>query len=335
MKRYCTALFACLLLIATTAAAQSSFPVKKGIRVITDNDFSGDPDGLFQLVHLLLSPSVETRAIIGSHLSVGDFIDASERQAENAAAKVKEVLKVMHLTDSIPVLTGSNRAMPNDSTPVQSEAVNFIIKEALRTDTKQPLYIICGAGLSEVASALLTNPSIANKFTLVWIGGPEYQGLAVPPPGGSALEYNLAIDIAAAKVVFNQSSVALWQVPRNAYRQALISTALLQKNILPKGAIGNYLCQQLAQLMQRFSKGRETYILGDSPLVLLTALQSYFEADPASSVYVKKPAPFIDAAGQYIYSDTNRLIRVYTQLDIAFMFSDFFAKLDLYAAGNK
>ena len=33
------------------------------MRVIVDNDFGGDPDGLFQLTHLLLSPSVEIRAI--------------------------------------------------------------------------------------------------------------------------------------------------------------------------------------------------------------------------------------------------------------------------------
>ena len=38
------------------------------LRVITDNDYSGDPDGLVQLAHLLLSPSVDVRAVLGSHL---------------------------------------------------------------------------------------------------------------------------------------------------------------------------------------------------------------------------------------------------------------------------
>ena len=42
--------------------------VKPRMRVIIDNDLGGDPDGLFQLAHHLLSPSVEIRGIIASHL---------------------------------------------------------------------------------------------------------------------------------------------------------------------------------------------------------------------------------------------------------------------------
>lgn len=300
------------------------------MRVIIDNDFSGDPDGLFQLTHLLLSPSVETRGIIGSHLSVKDFIDPSQKQAENAAKKAKEILKLLNMQDSVRVLTGSNLAMSNDSTPVKSEAVNFIIQEALRTDTKLPLYILCGAGLTEVASALLTNPAIAEKFTLIWIGGPEYPDLAFPPPNASGIEYNLNIDIAAARVVFNQSTVALWQVPRDAYRQPVISHSQLLLNIKSKGNIGNYLYQELLQLMKKMGNVGETYILGDSPLVLLTALQTYFEPDPASSTYHKKMAPKINRQGQYEDGQTGRAIRVYTKLDVALMLNDFFAKLELF-----
>ena len=327
-----------LLTTVTSAICQSTsnnVSFTKRMRVIIDNDFSGDPDGLFQLTHLLLSPSVETRGIIGSHLSVKDFIDPSEKQAENAAKKAKEVLKLLNMQDSIRVLTGSNLAMPNDSTPVKSEAVNFIIQEALRTDTKLPLYILCGAGLTEVASALLTNPAIAEKFTLIWIGGPEYPDLAFPPPKAPRIEYNLNIDIAAARVVFNQSTVALWQVPRDAYRQPILSYSQLLLNIKSKGNMGNYLYQQLLQLMKKIGNVGETYILGDSPLVLLTALQTYFEPDPASSTYQNKMAPKINRQGQYEDSQTGRTIRVYTKLDVALMLNDFFAKLELFNQQRK
>ena len=304
--------------------------ITKRMRVIMDNDFSGDPDGLFALAHLLLSPSVETRGIIGSHISVNDFIDPSAMQAQNAVRKAKEVLQALNLQDSIPVLTGSNIAMVNDSTPVKSEAVNFIIREALRTDTKLPLYIVCGAGLTEVASALLTNPTIADKFTLIWIGGPEYSGLAFAPPKAGKIEYNLNIDISAAMVVFNKSTVPIWQIPRDAYRQAIVSVSQLLLNVKPAGKIGNYLYQELFHLMKELGNVGETYILGDSPLVLLTALQTYFEPDPASSSYQRKNAPKISTQGQYEDNQSGRMIRVYTRLDIAFMFNDFFAKLALH-----
>ncbi len=239
----------------------------------------------------------------------------------------------MKLNSKVPVLRGANSAMVNDSVPVKSEAVNFIIKEASRSDTKAPLFVLCGAGLTEIASAVLTKPEIAKNITLIWIGGSEYLDLAFPPPNYSSPEYNLNIDINAAKVVFNKSSIAIWQVPRNAYRQVLLPYSELLLKVKPKGAIGKYLASNLEELMKKLQKYGlnigETYILGDSPLVLLTALQSSFEADPSSSEYVMKMAPTINEQGSYEYNHKGRNIRVYTRLDINLMFNDFFAKLEL------
>ncbi|UFH52724.1 nucleoside hydrolase [Spirosoma sp. KNUC1025] len=326
-----------LSLIITSSAtfgqsATGLSSVQPRMRVIIDNDFSGDPDGLFQLAHHLMSPSVEIQAIIGSHLSVKDGFDGSTTQADNAVKKAREVLQVMNITKNIPVLAGSNIAMPNDSTPVRSEAVNFIIQEALRTDTKLPLYVVCGAGLTEIASAVLTNPAIANKLTLIWIGGPEYTDLSPPPPNYTEVEYNLNIDRAAARVIFNKSTVPLWQVPRNMYRQCLLTYAQLLTKVKPHGKIGAHLTGTLETLMariQRFINIGETYIVGDSPLVLLTALQSSFEADPSSSDYVIRQAPLINQNATYAYNHKGRPIRVYTRLDTSLMMADFFAKLEL------
>jgi hypothetical protein len=212
--------------------------------------------------------------------------------------------------------------------------VNFIIKEALRTDTKLPLFILCGAGLTEVASAVLTNPQITPKLTLVWIGGSEYTDLAVPPPNYSTPEYNLNIDIAATKVIFNKANVKLWQIPRNTYRQTLLPFSQLSLKVKPQGKVGMYLYGIIETLMSRIGKFGlnigETYVMGDSPLVLLTALQSSFEADPSSSQYVIKMAPKINDTGEYIFNHEGRNIRVYTQLAVHLMFSDFFAKLELF-----
>lgn len=335
MKRICF-FYLLLLLVHPAITMAQQVPgakiVSPRMRVIVDNDFSGDPDGLFQLAHLLLSPSVEIRGIIGSHLKVGDGFDKSRTQADNAANKARELVKLMKMPATLPIMAGSNTAMPNDSTPVKSAAVNFIIQEALRTDTKQPLFVLCGAGLTEIASAVLTAPEIADKLTLVWIGGPEYAGLALPPPNYSSPEYNLNIDIPAARVIFNRSNVALWQVPRNAYRQCLLPYSQLLVKVKPQGKLGAYLCGVFESLMVRINPYLnigETYVMGDSPLVLLTALQSSFEADPSSSDYQMRMAPRINQQGAYEYNHSGRNIRVYTRLDVNLMFNDFFAKLEL------
>lgn len=334
MKPFRIALFILLFMSSLFTFCQTSSPITPRMRVIIDNDFGGDPDGLFQLTHLLLSPSVEIRAIIGTHLNAHDGFDPSKTQADNAAKKARELLSVMKMDGKIPVIAGSNSGMQNDSTPVKSDAVDFIIKEALRTDTKLPLYVLCGAGLTEIASAALTKPEIAGKLTLIWIGGPEYSDLALPPPNASTVEYNLNIDIYAARAVFNRSQINLWQLPRNVYRQAILPYSELVLKIKPNGEIGKYLYNTLENLMARMQKYKlnlgETYILGDSPLVLLTALQSSFEPDPSSSDYVNKPCPTISSSGIYQLNPDGRKIRVYQHIDTGLMFGDFFAKLELF-----
>lgn len=308
--------------------------VQPRMRVIIDNDFGGDPDGLFELVQHLLSPSVEIRAIIGSHLRAGDGWDPSKESATHAKQKIEEVLRIMNLSNAYPVYQGSNFALENDSTTQKSDAANAIIKEAMRDDTKLPLYVVCGAGLTDIASAYLMEPKIASRLTLIWIGGPEYPELATPPPGYTTLEYNLAIDLKAGQVIFNKSTIPIWQIPRNVYRQVMMPYSSLLTKVKTEGKIGEYLTSNIERIMQmankyHFSVG-EVYIVGDSPLVLLTALQSSFEPDPSSSFYVLRPSPLINDQGIYEVNHKGRNIRVYTQVDTHLLLDDLYSKLQLF-----
>ena len=311
--------------------------VKPRMRVIIDNDLGGDPDGLFQLAHHLLSPSVEIRGIVASHLYARGF--GGPGTSEYAKEKALEVLKSLDIADNIPVYIDKNESLKDSNSPIDSEAVQAIIKEAMRTDTDLPLYVVCGGGLTNIASAYLLEPKIADKLTMIWIGGPEYSDLALPPPGYTALEYNLGIDIAAAQVVFNASELRLWQVPRNVYRQPIMTYAEILQHVKGKGQLGDYLAKTMEETFKKLNGFGvligETYIMGDNPLVLLTALQTSFEPDPASSPYVIKRAPRINETGTYEINLEGRNIRVYTHLDNRLLFSDFYAKLDMWSKIDK
>lgn len=332
-------LIALLILQSGIITAQSNAiyhdeTVKSRVRVIIDNDFGGDPDGLFQLTHHLLSPSVEIKGIIGSQHYKGGFY-GSPGTAAFACTQVNELMGVMHLTQKTPVFEGGVSGLIDVKMPVESEGARAIVMEAMREDTKMPLYVLCGAGLTNIASAYLMEPRIAQKIILVWIGGSEYAGLALAPPKSKNPEYNLGIDVKASQVVFNLSDIPIWQVPRDAYRQALYSYAELVYKIKPLGSTGKYLVEKLEDLMKRAKRSLgEAYVLGDSPLVLLTALQSSWEADPSSSKYVLKPAPYISDAGLCEETADGRKIRVYTALDTRLMLDDLVVKLALYAEGE-
>lgn len=305
--------------------------VKPRMRVIIDNDLGGDPDGLFQLAHHLMSPSVEIRGIIASHLYEQGF--GGPGTSEYAKEQAMKVINILGLENSVNVYLDKSRSMVDVTKPIDSEAVQVIIKEAMRTDTDLPLYVVCGGGLTNIASAYLLEPEIAEKLTLVWIGGPEYTDIAIPPPGYTTLEYNLGIDIKAAQVIFNDSDINIWQVPRNVYRQPIMSDAELLIKVKGKGKLGNHLFNVMKEAYTKLDKWNipmgEVYIYGDNPLVLLTALQSSFEPDPSSSSYVIKQAPIINEEGLYKVNLKGRNIRVYQQLDNRLLFDDFFTKLVL------
>ncbi|WP_062521973.1 nucleoside hydrolase [Demequina silvatica] len=299
-------------------------------RVIIDNDFMGDPDDLFQLVHHLLSPSVEIPLIVSSHLHEGEPWDPSDRQAANGALVVRDVLARMGIDGDGRIVAGAEAALADPATPRDTPAARAIIAEALRDD-RRPLYYAAGGGLTDLASALLIEPAIAERMTLVWIGGSEHPGLGIIAPGVPAAEYNLTIDIPAAQAVFGDSAIPIWQVPRPAYRQAIVSFAELRTGIKPLGPVGAYLYDELLEVGRMLAafgmNAGETYVIGDQPLVLLTALQTAFEPDPASSCYETRPTPRIDAEGLYADRPDGRPMRVYTAVDNRLTLDDLRAKL--------
>ena len=301
-------------------------------RVIVDNDFAGDPDDLFQLAHHLLSPSVEIPFVIASRLPAvppGAHIGSVDRGVSVVAALLAQ-MKI-----DLPVLRGTELDRTG-AAAVRSEASEAIIAEALRDDTDLPLYVVLGGGLTELANAYLTEPSIAERLTAVWIGGAGYSDTEPAEPSMFGAEYNMNIDVASAHVVFG-SPVPLWQVPADAYRRCLVSWTELRRRVGDLGGFGAYLMSALdefAELLYRHGMNLgETYVLGDSPLVLLTALQSAFDPDPASSDSVMMPRMSITDSGWYgAAQPTLPPVRVFTRPDTRLMFEDMFAKFALHAA---
>lgn len=298
-------------------------------RVVLVNDLSGDIDGLFATVHAILSPTAALQSIVGT---------GSQMPGETAfqsAAIGREILELMGMTGRVNVFEGAATKLPGDKTPVRSPGTQAIIDEAMRTDTSLPLYVTVGGGLTEVASALMLEPRIAGRFTLVWIGGDAY-------PAGGTGETNFNIDASAAQFLYNQTNVPIWQVPRSVYATCLVSATELQAFVAPHGAIGEWLYRKVVDMPGRFRNMLnmgETWTLGDSPLVVLTALGDWnpsgsgrpFKYEKTdSSLYDLMPAPRLNPDGTFTPTTDGRPIRIYRSIDTRMMFSDFFAKLRVH-----
>lgn len=330
------ALAALAVLPTQALALKADSHAKARMRIIIDNDLGGDPDGLFQLTHFALSPSVAIPLIVGSQYKDFGPADLAPEKAELSAAKVRELLKFIPARNGTPAIAGSNRPLQSRSDALDSAASSAIVREALLDNSDQPLFYAAGGSLTEIARAWLADNRIGSRLRLVWIGGAEHPDLAGPPPGPGEAEYNFSLDRLAAHIIFNESDIEIWQVPRNAFRQMLIGLSELER-LARTGPLGQYLHREVIQSHQRleghiprfiYNQG-ETITLGDTALVTLTALQSAFQPDSASSDYTVRPTPVLLDDGSYQANPKGRPMRIYNRIDANLTFRDMMAKIEM------
>ncbi len=116
----------------------------------------------------------------------------------------------------------------------------------------------------------------------------------------------------------------------------------------PHGRIGAWLYAKLFEMGQRMQRTPaapgppwntgETWSLGDSPLVVLTALTQWQPSNyrqrtrfayerTGDRLHDEIPAPRIGPGGNYIPRADGRTIRAYHSVDNRLMLGDFFAKM--------
>lgn len=297
-------------------------------RVIVDNDFAGDPDDLFQLAHHLLVEGTEVRGVVVSRLREDDAWNRDGHSIAAGRARVEGLLTAMGVT-GVDLYDGDDRGFADHDG--ETAASRFIVAEAMRDDDR-PLYLVAGGSLGDVARAFKAEPAIADRLTLIWIGGSEHAGLAYVPQGATTLEYNMALDVASALYVFNETDAHVWQIPRNVYRSSIVPFTVLRARCRRAGALGKYLMEQLNGVRQMIAgfmgHPGATYVLGDQPLVLLSSLQTTFEPDAASSTYDVIPRVQLAEDGNYRYPEQARPMRRYTQIDNNPLFDDMFASFE-------
>lgn len=283
------------------------YPPEARQRVIVNTDAKNEADDQYAIVHAVLTPSFDVHGIIPAHYGAGKTPTSLQESHDETI----ELLRLMDLLDEVRVEDGAPEAIPDESTPVESDGARLIIEEAMKDDSR-PLHIAFYGPLTDMASALLIDPRIAeSNVRVVWIGGGGW------PNGGP--EYNLSNDIHAANVVM-KSELQLWQVPRSTYRTMSVGYAELIEKVYPQGAIGRYLVEQLLQHNAKTNPSMEYRSLGDSPCIGIIL-------DPECGRWSWRPAPTFDAQMHYVHTGQHRPIRVYESVNTRFVHEDLFAKL--------
>ncbi|MBP1587415.1 MAG: nucleoside hydrolase [Clostridia bacterium] len=172
-------------------------------KMILDTDTFNEEDDQFALSYALLSPDkVDLLSV-----NAAPFFNGNSTSPEDGMEKsYDEILRILGLVKpaKVPaVYKGSRQFMSSRNEPVESPACDNIINTVLGSD--ETVYIVTIGAATNVASAILKCPEVAEKAVVIWLGGTAHH---IP----SAREFNLSGDIFASQVLFD-SGVRFVQVP--------------------------------------------------------------------------------------------------------------------------
>ncbi|MFX0093271.1 MAG: nucleoside hydrolase, partial [Candidatus Hodarchaeota archaeon] len=162
------------------------------------------------------------------------------------------ILEKMGLKAEVSVHRGSTSIMTSPDEPVQSDAAKNIIELAMQERT-QPLYVIALGALTNVTSAILSEPRIKNNIVVEWLGGhPTYwytlresrQNIdRIGCIGGEPGDFNTWNDPYAAMTLFDSGVPIVWIPCKNVSELLRTVPCEIEYHVRGRGSIGNYLAE--------------------------------------------------------------------------------------------
>lgn len=215
-------------------------PPQEKVNLILDTDTYNEIDDQFALVYSIIARDrlnllAITAAPFDNERSLGPA-DGMEKSYD----EILRVLDLLGVSMKDKVFPGSKEFLSDSLTPIRSAAAEKIVELAKAHD---PLYVAAIGAITNVASALLMDPSIADSLVVVWLGGhPLYWP--------NNLEFNLKQDPIATNVVLD-SGVPFVQIPcKNVAEHIKTSVPELRSMLEDKGEIGRYLCEIFAEYLE-------------------------------------------------------------------------------------
>ncbi len=288
-------------------------PPKGKVRAIIDTDTYNEIDDQFALAYAFLSKEkIELEAVYAAPY----FNDRSTSAGDGMDKSYQEILRLLKFLGKSPdgfAFRGSDRYLEDVSRPVRSEAALDLIKKAKTATPQNPLYVITVGCITNIASAILIDPSIINNIVVVWLGG---NSLEWP----HQKEFNLMQDVPAARVVLN-SGVPLVIMPCQPVVAHFHTTIPEMEHYLKgKSPIADYLLKTTIE----YSGGHDYWskVIWDVTAVAWLVNSSWLPTNLEHS-------PVLTDQVTYSIDHTRHFLRMATSLNRDAIFGDLFRKLTI------
>ena len=211
--------------------------------MLFDTDAGNYFDDQFALAYAALSKaSIRIHAAYAAPFA-NRIVRDPEEGMERSYEEIGHVLAALGLEKDVPVLKGSRTPLRSPEKAVMSPAAEDIVERVMN---RQPAihFIVAVGPATNVASALLLEPRLCDRTTIVWLGGTPYH---FP----SASEFNLRQDASAVRVLLN-SGARLMHAPAPGLAENLRTTRQdIRERLQGRSAIGDYLLRRVDEALAR------------------------------------------------------------------------------------
>lgn len=197
-----------LFILLSLLVLGSFCPADSRPRVILDADTANEIDDPYALVRALIEPSWNVIALNAAHWQTSHW--ATEHSMEDSHRLNQVLLGYLKLSDRIPTRRGGPARMYDWGDLAQHSAAAYgLIQDAHATPEGEKLKVVVLGALTNVASALTIDPSIASKISVYWLGSSiDYETGLI-----TTLDFNAMMDPRAVHVVFH-APVELHVLPK-------------------------------------------------------------------------------------------------------------------------
>ena len=278
--------------------------------IILDTDAYNEIDDQYAIAYAMLS---KNRVNLLS-INAAPFLNSRSTSAGDGMEKsYNEIFHIMKLVDenaNIPVYRGSTEFMTDVKVPVESEAADNIINTVM--NSKELVYIVAVGAITNVASAIVKCPEIAEKAVVIWLGGHALHWQ-------DTKEFNLKQDIPAAQVIFD-SGIAFVQIPCNGVcTEFLTSVPELNYYLAGKNALCDYLLE-ITAAYNRKGVPAWSKVVWD-----VTAVAAIVRPDTEDMVVI--PTPYVTSDGRYAFDGARHPYIYVRRIKRDPLYADLFKKL--------
>lgn len=279
--------------------------------MVLDTDTFNEVDDQFALSYCFLSPD---RLNVQAVYAAPFFNENSSGPEDGMEKSYGEILKLLGMLGKDPkglAFRGSRSYLPDGRTPVDSPAARDLVRRAMARPDGDPLYVAAIGAITNVASALLMQPAIADRIVIVWLGG---HATSYP----HAREFNLIQDVPAARVVLDSGAPMILIPCLGAASHMLTTLSELESCIGGQNA----LCDALIDPVRRCSQDHFAYarVIWDAAV---PAWLIHPDWVPTKLI----PSPLLTDDGHWARDDRRPLIREAYFADRNAIFRDLFQKL--------